>query len=374
MKDRTFERNPFWTLVLFITVTCGLILCVVEVVLRLMGEAPCIYAKYTRGTPKVEKLIVSREMITDGEGIFKINRNPPNGQVDPDVNQAGFRSREFIPQPNLPTILMLGDSFAWGASAETGKSFAALLEKAGFAVYNTGIPGVFPAQYARLAEKYVPLLKPKVTAVMFFMGNDLRRDPQMMIPHRDLWHITNAGWLPGFDGNGRPITAQESFEQIYPKQFLDLCETKDGSAKGLIRRAVSSTALGKMLWVSAGILKQRCGPTAQQSADHNAMLLLRERQDRETLLRIKQVAEHHGSHFLLFLIPEHPDSRTPENRISDNLYVFSELNPLFPDESLLSTSDYTSAKTDGHFNNEGHRKYAEFMLPILRARMAIAGH
>lgn len=233
MNNTVFERNPLRTLAFFLVLACALLLSAGELVLRLMGEAPCVYAKYTRGTPKVDQLIVRREMVTDGEGIFKINTKPPNGQVDPDVNEEGFRSREFIPLPeNVPTILMLGDSFAWGASADAGKSFAALLEKAGFAVYNTGVPGVSPAQYARLAEKYVPVLRPKVTAVMFFMGNDLRRDPQMMLPHRDLWHITNAGWLPGFDGSGRPITAQESFDQkSIPDSFLTSAKQRTGPRK-----------------------------------------------------------------------------------------------------------------------------------------------
>lgn len=133
---------------------------------------------------------------------------------------------------------------------------------------------------------------------------------------------------------------------------------------------MSSTAIGKLLWVGAGRLKQSSGPTAQESADHKALLSLRERQDRETLFRIKRVAEHHRSQFLLFLIPEHPELETPENRIADNLYVFEGLNPLFPAKTLLSASDYTSAKTDGHFNNEGHRKYAEFMRSILKDEIA----
>jgi hypothetical protein len=78
-------------------------------------------------------------------------------------------------------------------------SFVDIVERNGFITYNKGIGGTDPAQYAFLAEKYIPVLKTDIVAVMFYMGNDLLEVCRPMIAYKNLHYVTNAGWILGYN-------------------------------------------------------------------------------------------------------------------------------------------------------------------------------
>ena len=59
-------------------------------------------------------------------------------------------------------VLMLGDSFLYGHSAENfTSSFANNLLAKGYYVYNTGISGADVTQYKAIADKYIPIIPMK---------------------------------------------------------------------------------------------------------------------------------------------------------------------------------------------------------------------
>lgn len=91
------------------------------------------------------------------------------------INSDGFRSITFKNYNTAKTkVLLLGDSFTWGnAASNLTSSFADLLAAKGYVVFNTGISGADPAQYQAIARQYIPLLKPDIIIVNFFMGNDI---------------------------------------------------------------------------------------------------------------------------------------------------------------------------------------------------------
>ena len=335
-----------------------------EACLRLLGYEPGYVSRYDAGLARVSQVeLVKARWFTDEEGVWRANPDfswPPNH-----INSEGFRSGEFrVDRSGRPTVLFLGDSFTWGVAAwpETN-SFADLVAEAGYTVYNTGIPGADPNQYAYLAEKYIPRLHPDFVAVMFFMGNDFVR-PRPMLPGKNLHHITNAGWLYAFDNQGNFMDSpQEAY--AYWKRHSNWMEAPDrpdlpnNPAKTLFLKTVigsycwfhvspalvwAGRQLGYEFPVTPGIWNKP-GPHTQKSLD-----------------RIQRVCRQYGSRFLLFIIPVDPEMENENNSLAQNLDHLKEFSPLTPD--FISPAIYNK-KSCHHLNNLGHRLYADFILKNL---------
>lgn len=97
-----------------------------------------------------------------------------------ETNSLGVRDREFTLAKQAATrIVALGDSFTygWGVDIENSwpKELERLLQAAGHdaEVLNLGCPGASVDQYADVAEKVLPLLKPDVVLVGVLQGDDL---------------------------------------------------------------------------------------------------------------------------------------------------------------------------------------------------------
>ncbi len=96
------------------------------------------------------------------------------------VNSLGFRDREFSVQRNAEyRIIAIGDSFTfgWGLNIEDTwvKQLEAHLRQRGHKVEiaNLGRGGTYPRNYADVAEKAIPLLKPDLVLIAVLQGDDL---------------------------------------------------------------------------------------------------------------------------------------------------------------------------------------------------------
>ena len=93
------------------------------------------------------------------------------------VNRQGFHDRQdFVVGADFDgrlRILMLGDSFAFGMSADIGRSYVETIESnlPQAIVWNTGIPGTGTQQALRLFQAYAPLLQPQITILGFVMND-----------------------------------------------------------------------------------------------------------------------------------------------------------------------------------------------------------
>lgn len=113
------------------------------------------------------------------------------------INKDGFRSIAFKHYSNSkPKILLLGDSFTWGHSTTVKSNcFSDILLANGFVVYNTGISATDVAQYHAIAEKYIPVIKPDIIIVNFFLGNDIMYHKREIKPYTPISYHTNGGHL-----------------------------------------------------------------------------------------------------------------------------------------------------------------------------------
>ncbi len=97
------------------------------------------------------------------------------------INSLGFRDREWHREKNSSTtrILAIGDSFTFGMGVELGQTWPKILEQRlraqglDLEIANLGSPGAGPSEYAEVAEKAIPLLKPDKIVIAVLQGDDL---------------------------------------------------------------------------------------------------------------------------------------------------------------------------------------------------------
>jgi hypothetical protein len=350
------ERHTRLTAVILLVTSTILTIFVLEIALRIAGKTSGYIPRYRTFEP-VDSLIVEYSFITDAEGVFKANPefDWPEGIT---INSQGFRGAEWFTDDDTRKhdILFLGDSFTWGSSARPiTESFVDIVERNGYRTYNCGIPGTDPGQYAYLAEKWIPLLKPRYVAVMFYMGNDFAL-PRPMLPHKNLFHMTNAGMLQAFDPDGTYMTAEQAYQTYVDRSNAASVMQKPKTIKERIHRAFLKTVVGTYLWTGLSQLKRKVKSVQAGAAAEEYTFT------HEFLDRIRRAAAEHSAQFLLFIIPVRPARENIYTSIKSKMPVLAPFTPLIPtgfDESFYMK------KPNDHFNNAGHEKYADFILKTL---------
>jgi len=335
----------------------AVLLVILEGVLRLAGmdtivgleqKAPAWKTRYQDICRKIatQKLEVYDSFYTDQEGLFKAN---PEyfGRTDKKilVNRDGFRGRPFEPTDMSRTkILLIGDSFTWGSNAQPiSNSYADLLEAAGYHVYNGGIPGTDPQQYAMIAEKYTSLLRPDIVAACVYLGNDVSARPLLIKPNKNLHYVTNFGYLLGYDDSGHFFKdAREAFQYLKKR--------KCGNCANLWDRLIFKTVIGK--GINSLINKSR-----STGSDGTKKWVT------EAMKRIQDTCHKNDAKFIIFLIPSVNQDIRKNSSIKNNLHLFKDFQYYYPE--IFEKSDYREPP-DNHFNNQGHKKYADFIMGVLK--------
>jgi len=297
-----------------------------------------------------EKLIVFNRFYTDSEGIFKARPNVlqalPGEKDDCIINADGFRGNDFkYIQTAKTKIFLAGDSFTWGAKAEpVTNSFADLLQAAGYHVYNAGIPGTGPAQYQKLVEKYVSALKPDIVAVCLYVGNDLKAYHDTLQPGNNLHFVTNFGFLNGYDERGNFFRDASEAVSYAKKRFCGYCANPWDYFlyKTVVGKALFSMLNGRSHLVQDG----------------------RRAWVRNALAQINEICRRHNCILMIFVIPARAADKT-EKQLKKYGHVFEGFEVHMP--GALTAEDY-HRPPNNHFNNSGHRKFADFMINTLAAR------
>ncbi|MBI9074633.1 MAG: SGNH/GDSL hydrolase family protein [Desulfatibacillum sp.] len=359
-KSRRFAKFALVCLSILLALVAG------EAGLRLGGCEPGYIPRYQLGLARVDSVeLVKARWFTDQEGIWRAD--PGFGWPENHINSQGFRSREFQEDHSgKPKVLFLGDSFTWGVAAwpETN-SFADLVANQGYVVYNTGIPGADPNQYAYLAEKYIPLLHPDFVAIMFFMGNDFVR-PRPMLPGKNLHHITNAGWMYAFNDQGNYMESPRDAYAYWKKHsnWLDAPDRPDLPDNPL-KSLLLKTVIGSYAWFHASpLLVRAAGWMGYDFPVTEGVWNKPGQHTIHSLERIRRVCRQYGAECLLFVIPVDPEMENENNSLEENLDFLKDFSPLAPD--FISPALYNK-KSCHHLNNQGHRLYADFILENLGA-------
>lgn len=271
------------------------------------------------------------------------------------INNEGFRSVEAKEYPGKkPKILLIGDSFTWGLAANPiTSSFADELLLKGNVVYNMGVVGVDPAQYMAVAEKYIPILKPDVVIVNFYMGNDILYHYREPKPYQMPMYPTNAGWIMA-DRLGVYFPLDKAHRYALSKVRIP------DQDKKVINRLLGLTALGGMAW---GVLynMDKVPYTSEEFKEIEKEYWSEERSHtiiaESYMTKIHEIADSNDSKFLLSVI---------EDKTGNNPNMsWVNVSDVFKKEPYvicngLGLEHYNKAP-DGHFNNEGHKIYADFL-------------
>jgi lysophospholipase L1-like esterase len=96
------------------------------------------------------------------------------------INNLGFRDRDFAGRRSgAKRVLAIGDSFTYGWGVDGEDSWPKVMERdlrrggLDIEVANLGAPGAGPREYAALAERAIPLLRPDLVVVAMLQADDL---------------------------------------------------------------------------------------------------------------------------------------------------------------------------------------------------------
>ena len=120
----------------------------------------------------------------DDENGFSLKKNystvykTEEYEIDISINSAGQRDREYPQIPNK-SILFLGDSYVFGQGVNLNETMSKFLElyagnASGTVVINGGVPSYSSIQEVKLYKRLIPLYKPQIAILGFFVGNDIR--------------------------------------------------------------------------------------------------------------------------------------------------------------------------------------------------------
>lgn len=295
---------------------------------------------------------LSPEVVVDSEIGIRFNR----AASGPSVNRQGFRDHDDFSQVNPSAtvrVLLLGDSFAWGAGAVydgTDSGFADLLGErlrrdlsARAVLWNAAIPGTGQEQQLLHLKEFFPILKPQVVLLAFYEGNDFTDN---LHPIDNRYVFEDRLWTNRYvlsNGACRALSPREAWlkGQKYPYE--------------------SGPALACLRTVS---LVYRRFPKDKQPTFEQGIGVTR-----KLLREIADYVRQRGAHLFVLVIPVReavplPDP-VPEHEAT--LGILRELSvPFLDSRPLLTEADYLTGE-DAHWSKSGHRKAAEQLFePLVR--------
>lgn len=263
------------------------------------------------------------------------------------LNAQGFSdSDDFVYSEDVASaplrILMLGDSFTFGASASVGNSFVEVLEaNSGVEVWNVSMPGAGTIQHAQWLETFAPIMQPDLVIIGFYM-NDFEDN---------LYPIDSYFWGTTSD-LGRLAIRQYQRNRSGEIVRVDSPEALYYRSSGVDRpdnsmvRAMGKTRVGSLL-----------------IRFFNAMLQIQDRfsdnwiiePTREYLLQIHDYATENDIPVLILGIPSLQDvDGTATLPIYDSsLELFEETDFQVLDSRLFIIPEHYNPP-DVHWNTEGH--------------------
>jgi len=278
--------------------------------------------------------------------------------IEKPFNEEGFRSISFNSKDTSKIkVLLIGDSFTYGQTAKPFyNSFADVLLSRGYLVFNAGISGTDPAQYAAVAKKYVPLLKPDIVIINFCINNDFMsfdREPHQERPHE---YLTNAGFF-----YSAPYGEFMQLQDVY--DFYLKLSSIPNVESNLINLFISKFIVTTKIWglmYNIRLVKHPILDTYLEKL--NPSNDVRTAQTQKYLDLIMEVSESNVTPTEIVLIPDiaYQPKDFQTLVIYDSLVfdVFEKYKYFFPNNFI--ESDYAK-DGDIHFNNQGHLKYADFL-------------
>lgn len=256
-------------------------------------------------------------------------------------NSDGFHDTdEFTPpQSDSERILILGDSFTWGASADIGHSWVERLEAnyPDTLIWNTGIPTTGTRQALGVFAHYLPIMQPNLVILGFYPGNDFTDNLYPIDTFTVIDNELTRQYLLNDDFAPVRLTAAEAF-------FLSRHETTPPTRIDDFRYFLQSTRVGTL----ASRLLNRVQWRAQAEWEHAVALTY------DLLVRLRDTAQIGGTQLLVVLIPDRDDLTSTTDAYNTAIAILDELGIPYIDPRADLTMDDYAPLPDNHWNNLGH--------------------
>jgi hypothetical protein len=263
------------------------------------------------------------------------------------INDFGLYSIPFSKESfGQAKILLLGDSFTWGHSTsnKTG-SFSNILLSRGYTVYNAGITATDVAQYKRSLEVYFDSILPDVVIVNFFMGNDItyyERIPKSGIP---VHYSTNAGNILSFQRGAEFLTAKDAYDNVIRNMTIPNTTSLNKTMAQSVVTTLFWQGLVKLNLVEHEYFLPPDGyDTPYSDVELEAMF---------RFCKDKKVP------MILSVIPKLEEGEFHNASTIEGLFGTM---PYY--EPIMELSHYNAG--DGHFNDEGHLFYANYLEQLIQ--------
>lgn len=279
------------------------------------------------------------------------------------INTDGFKSIEFKNyNTDKKKVLLLGDSFTWGHSTyNKTDGFADVLISKDHVIFNTGITATDIPQYVAIADHYVEILQPDIVIANIFLGNDIVRHHREVRPDIPIFYCTNAGFLNSCS-TGFYFPSPDS---IY-NHTIRLASIPQTST---LNRLMSKTRTTTLTWGVLGkhhhITSIGPWPTEYSANFWKEVVDLWDSVgysiNKRYLEEIDSICSDNNVKFITSIIPEETNFNIHKTDIDTLLGGYQQYHII----RGLEDNDYKQG--DGHFNEKGHKKYAEFLDSLIIA-------
>lgn len=272
------------------------------------------------------------------------------------INLDGFRGYPFDTFPEGKTkVLFLGDSFTFGFDATPfDSSFVDQVGKMNPSVHplNGGVPGGDLATYAKVAEMYIPKIKPEVVVICLY-ANDMVYYAKELRP----------GQINNIFMTYKGVLFKEN--NFYKKDSILVFANEDEAYRALLSeyttRYISPAALKWALERSV-FLAQFYEWLDIKCHQHFGQAIKKENYSRVFTDQIDAIAQANGAKTLFTIIP-HRSDLNPERNLSFFRQMVSDEIPLYFPEGINLKHYGTAPRI--HFNNQGQSFYATFLTKLL---------
>ena len=277
------------------------------------------------------------------------------------VNWQGFRDTQDFAAVDITDtsarILIMGDSFTAGFTAEIGKSYVETIE-ANFPdsiVWNTGISVTGTNNALASFETYAPLLQPQI-AILGFTMNDYE-DNTMPVES----HFVGVDLL-----TNKPIRIHQfridmwgNLIKLDPLTDLYYRRNDVEPPASEIKRQIGMTRLGTLVLR----LIDKIGAILFEDARFNTKVDI----TRNYLRDLRDASAEQDSALLVVLIPREDNVDTVSVRYQTAIDLMQELGiPYINPIDALGADDYVPPP-DGHWNSAGHQKIGAMLSACLES-------
>ncbi len=362
--SKEFKAKIRFQLIVFVV-----LFILVELILRLFG----MHAGTLIDDFKVQENPVYEPRFTaDEKGINYIMPTSKALMLGTKINGQGFRDNidytsEIVDsirnKEGKRIVMVVGDSYVEGCCPDTvTNAFTDILGRnSKFKTLNLGVSGTDPLQYQLVVQKYAPILKPDIIVVVFYFGNDILTFERKATPYSPLtFPFKDNKWIFGVAPNHLSQKLNYSFktaEEAY--QFYIDKYTLCGANRNVFEKAMSYSVIfsklyllyehrrARKLWESKGIKYNYDGFDIAHSR----------------LSAIKKSTDSLNIETLFVGIPSPEEAANKEDLTEKYKTLFKEIKWFAPVN--LTKEDYDGMNISNHFNNNGHKKYADFVAKLL---------